>query len=73
MSPPVERWSAAELPVRAKATMQGRRRKGVIELEKCELFEMLQYSCVVEGQTDAERHSRDARVVCRPVERWFRR
>ncbi|RKF62812.1 hypothetical protein OnM2_030003 [Erysiphe neolycopersici] len=32
-------------------------------LEKCELQEMLQYMCEVEGE----------RVVCRPVERIFRR
>jgi hypothetical protein len=79
MSPPVEGWSASELPRRIQADVHGRRRKGGdgkggdVELEKCELLEMLQYNCVVEGRTEAERYNRDARVVCRPVERWFRR
>lgn len=57
-----------------QATLDGRRRKGGdVELQKCELLEMLQYNCVVEGRTESERHRREARVVCRPVERWFRR
>ena len=79
MSPPVEIWPASELPIRIQDDALGRRRKpaagqkGDIDLEKCELLEMIQYSCIVEGATDAERHSKDARIICRPVERWFRR
>jgi len=74
MPPPVERWPASELPLRIQATLDGRRRKGGnVELEKCELLEMLQYNCVVEGKSESKRYSREARVVCRPVERWFRR
>ena len=79
MAPPVERWPATELPVRIQGDVVGKRRKllarqrGEIDLEKCELLEMVQYSCIVEGATDAERHRKDARVVCTPIERLFRR
>lgn len=79
MAPPVERWLASELPVRIQGNIFGQKRKpaagqrGDIDLEKCELLEMVQYSCIVEGATDAERHRKDARVMCTPIERWFRR
>jgi Mitochondrial export protein Som1 len=68
MAPPVESWSARELPDRVQVTAEGRRRKDWIELEKCELLQMVQYECSVlhEGRPGAP-------VVCRPVERLFRR
>jgi len=69
MAPPVESWPAHELPDRVQVTEQGRRRKDQIELQKCELLEMLQYDCAIE---DGSRR-KDARIVCRPVERLFRR
>jgi len=52
-----------------QATAEGRRRKDRIELEKCELVRMVQYECFVvdEGRRPG------APVVCRPVERLFRR
>jgi hypothetical protein len=69
MAPSIEPFPASELPKRVQMTMKGRQRKDKIDLEACELLEMLQYECAVEdgGRT------RDARVVCRPVERLFRR
>lgn len=69
MSPPVETFSATELPDRVQVNTQGRRRKGGnIELQKCELLEMLQYECEVENAA-----RKDSQVICRPVERLFRR
>jgi hypothetical protein len=69
MAPPVESWSARELPDHVQVTVEGRRRKDLIELEKCELVRMVQYECFVvdEGRRPG------APVVCRPVERLFRR
>lgn len=69
MAPPIETWSARELPDRVQVNMEGRRRKDNIELSQCELFELVQYECTV---LDGGRR-RDAPVVCRPIERLFRR
>lgn len=68
MAPPVESWSATELPGRVQATVDGRRRKDLVVLEGCELLRMVQYECSV---LDGGRPG--APVVCRPVERLFRR
>jgi hypothetical protein len=68
MAPPVEAWSARELPDRVQVTAEGRRRKDRIELKKCELFQMVQYECFVREEEKPE-----ARVFCQPVERLFRR
>jgi len=67
MAPPVESWPAHELPERVQVTKEGRRRKDQIDLHKCELLEMVQYECLVEDVR------KNAQVVCRPVERLFRR
>jgi hypothetical protein len=68
MAPPVESWSARELADRVQVTAEGRRRKDRIELEKCDLLQMVQYECSV---LDGGRPG--APVMCRPVERLFRR
>jgi len=68
MAPPVESWSASELPDRVQVTADGRRRKDRIELGKCALLQMVQYECFV-----LEERKPGAPVVCRPVERLFRR
>ncbi len=78
MAPPIESWPAHELSERIQINAEGRGRKplpgqGKIDLKKCELLEMVQYACLVEGATEAERHRRGAQVMCRPIERWFRR
>jgi Mitochondrial export protein Som1 len=69
MAPPVESWSATELPDRVQVTAEGRRRKDQIELSRCELMQMVQYECFV---ADGGRRP-GAPVVCRPIERLFRR
>jgi len=49
MPPPVESWDVRELPDRVLGDVAGMRRKGFKgDLRKCELLEMLQYTCEVE-------------------------
>ncbi|OBT70266.1 hypothetical protein VE03_00009 [Pseudogymnoascus sp. 23342-1-I1] len=74
MAPPVEQWTADELPVRVQGDMNGKRRKGIegLELEKCEMLEILQYGCVVVGAERGE-VTREAPVLCTPIARLFRR
>lgn len=74
MAPPVEPFAAAELPTRVLGDVNGKRRKGIegLDLEKCEILEILQYSCVVEG-SERGQVVRDSRVICKPIERLFRR
>ncbi|KFX90327.1 hypothetical protein V495_06212 [Pseudogymnoascus sp. VKM F-4514 (FW-929)] len=73
MAPPVEAWTADQLPTRVMGDVHDRRRKGGdIDLAKCEMLEMLQYSCVVEGSERGE-HTRESVVRCTPIARLFRR
>lgn len=80
MAPPIESFPVSELAQRvphaaaAAAGGRGRRGKGGkgggIELKKCELLEMVQFSCALEegGRSDASKVIR-----CRPVVKLFRR
>lgn len=69
MTPPVESWQARELEDRVLANEKGRRRKGFNgDLGKCQLLELLQYSCEVEKPV-----TRFSKTRCWPVERLFRR
>jgi hypothetical protein len=69
MAPPIENWTADQLEDRAQVTTQGRRRKGFDgNLKACELLELLQYECRVEGRV-----TKESLIRCWPVERLFRR
>ncbi len=68
MAPPVESWPARELPDHVQVNIKGRRRKDKIDLSRCELFELILYECTV---LDGGK-SREAPVVCSPIERLFR-
>ena len=74
MAPPIIGFDASELRERIQVDACGKGRKptagqrGGFDLARCELLEMLQYKCTVEGP-----HNRDAMVQCWPVARWFRR
>lgn len=71
MAPPTEEFPATLLPHRVQVTPDGRRRKGGdIDLKKCELLEMVQYSCTVEGEQT--RRSKQP-VKCYPIVRLFRK
>ena len=68
MSPPIESFPAFQLPDRVQVTTKNRRRKRLVELQKCELMEMVQYSC------DVEKDKGGASVIkCQPLVRLFRR
>ena len=69
MAPPVEAFQASELPERVQITALGRRRKEPVDLEKCELLEMVQYSCWLEGG----KRSQQADIKCEPIVRAFRK
>jgi hypothetical protein len=70
MSPPVEAFPAAELPIRILSTSSGRRRKQPVDLERCALQELVQYDCDVERRKGA---SGPGVVVCHELVRLFRR
>jgi len=69
MTPPIESFPASELPDRVQVTMKGRRRKRPVDMRNCELLEMLQYSCWIDG----DERKPGAKVICDPVVRLFRR
>lgn len=71
MSPPLESWSAAELPERVQVDEKNKRRKTLgkeIDLTKCVLEEMVQYDCRVEQPV-----TKESKVVCEPIVRLFRK
>ena len=69
MTPPIESFPATELPYRIQLTAQGKRRKGgTLDLANCELMELVQYSCHLEGRERAT-----AVIKCEPIVRVFRR
>ncbi|KAJ6157829.1 hypothetical protein N7470_005421 [Penicillium chermesinum] len=73
MAPPVQSFSAERLPSHVNIVQHNfiqKKRKGPqIELEKCPLMEMMQYSCNPPSKGAPEA----GRIVCKPVLRLFRR
>ena len=70
MAPPIEAFPASELLHRVNVLPNGRRRKGEdIDLKKCDLLELVQYSCHLKGDPK----SRQAVIQCEPVVKLFRR
>ncbi|KAI1002784.1 hypothetical protein K3495_g5422 [Podosphaera aphanis] len=64
MAPFITTFPVDDLHVHIKKNEKGKLRKGFHgQLEKGELLEMLQYECAVKGE----------KVICQPVERFFRR
>ena len=67
MAPPVETFPASELPYRIQISANGKRRKGQdIKLDECELMEMVQYSCWLDGP------KKDI-TICKPIVKLFRK
>lgn len=67
MAPPTETFPASQLSSRVHLATNGKRRKGdEIKLEDCELMEMVQYSCELEGK------KKDV-IKCRPIVKLFRK
>ena len=70
MPPPVETFPVSELGYRVNIVPNGKRRKGGdIDMSKCELLELVQYSCgLKESQTLGPKV-----IQCEPVVKLFRR
>lgn len=69
MTPPIEAFHASELPERVQTTADGRRRKDPVDLEKCDLLEMVQHSCHLVGGKSGQQPD----IKCEPIIRAFRR
>jgi hypothetical protein len=70
MPPPLETWPASQLDYRSQVSMKDTKRKGFDgDLKACKLLELLQYECgITEGPV-----TKESRIICWPVERFFRR
>ena len=68
MTPPIESFPASHLRYRIQVTAQGKRRKRTLDLAQCELMELVQYSCHLEGRPPSK-----PLVVCDPIVRLFRK
>ncbi|KAL4784773.1 hypothetical protein BJX76DRAFT_356758 [Aspergillus varians] len=73
MAPLVPVFSAEKLPdhvnIVTRNFQEKRRKGGTVELEKCKLLEMVQYSC----NPPQDGIPKPGVVVCKPVVRLFRR
>ena len=71
MAPPVEAFPASDLAYRVNILPNGKRRKGGdVDLSKCELLELVQYSCQLkEGISKSSQKV----IQCEPVVKLFRR
>ena len=66
MGPEVELFPASELASRVQYDERGKKRKQPVDLDKCQLKELVQYKCDVD-----EKHPQGA-VRCWPLIRTFR-
>ncbi len=70
MAPPLEAFPVSELAWRMNTLPNGKRRKGGdIDLNKCELLELVQYSCHLKK---ANGFGQDV-IQCAPVVKLFRK
>ena len=70
MGPPIEAFPTSELATRVNVLPNGRRRKGGdVEISRCELLELVQYSCHLKGSPT----SPQSVIQCEPVVKSFRR
>lgn len=72
MTPPCPNFHPSQLPQQIQFKIDGRKRKTEggkdIDLSSCELMGLLQYDCSIEHP-----QRQDSKVMCYPVQRWFRR
>ncbi|CAN8106067.1 unnamed protein product [Discula destructiva] len=72
MTPPCHSFPVSQLPLQIQINVDGKKRKTdggkAIDLSACELLDLVQYRCEVEYP-----NQRNSRVLCFPVQRWFRR
>ena len=69
MAPLVEAFPASELQSRINNLPTGKRRKSPVDLENCELKELSQYFCNLNGAEEDPR----SKVVCQEFVRSFRK
>jgi inner membrane protease subunit SOM1 len=69
MAPLVESFPASQLAARVQYVPNGKRRKPPVDLKDCELKELLQYHCDLNGPKDDPKSV----VECEPVLRLFRK
>jgi len=68
MPAPMQAFLPEELPDRVQVKPNGKRRKGKIDLAKCDLFELKQYNCNMEPRAGGQ-----SVIVCKEIQRLFRR
>lgn len=69
MAPLVESFPASQLASRIQYVPNGKRRKPPVDLKDCELKELLQYHCDLNGPKNDPKSV----VECEPVMRLFRK
>lgn len=69
MAPLVESFHPRNLEERVQYTTDGKKRKQAVDLKDCDLREIIQYSCDLNGP----RKDPNSKVVCQPVLRLFRK
>lgn len=70
MTPPIEAFAVSELEDRINVQSNNRRKKGGdIDLRKCELLELIQYECRLQGSKEDRRSI----IQCAPLVKLFRR
>ena len=69
MAPLAEAFPPSRLEEHIQHLPSGKKRKPPVDLTKCELKEMVQYHCDLDGPREDPR----SRVVCEPVLRLFRK
>ena len=69
MAPPVKTFHPAHLTQNFNVRPDGKVRKQPMDLQQCELKEMVQYFCDLDGPKEDPR----SKVVCQPVLRLFRK
>ncbi|KAF7883455.1 uncharacterized protein EAF02_005375 [Botrytis sinoallii] len=71
MTPPLLPFPPSALPFESTLTSKSQHRKGFDgNLKNCELLELWQYNCDLQKDRDGKLGEN---IVCRPVERLFRR
>jgi hypothetical protein len=69
MAPLVEAFPPSQLEERIQTKLNGKVQKPPIELKQCQLKEMMQYMCDLDGP----KNDPQSRVVCEPILRTFRK
>ncbi|KAK5133773.1 hypothetical protein LTR08_007423 [Meristemomyces frigidus] len=68
MAPLTETFHPARLQQHVQSLPDGKARKPPVDLKQCQLKELVQYECDLDGPGD----DRKSRVICKPILRLFR-